>query len=129
MDEKIQKLVDRANKSDRKEELSLDIFDVCGVDSCYVNYDQLEKVFHEKYFRSWICTDTRVGGSIVFLLSIPVAIRVKLGRKSDSQFYWIGGADTYARVKQILNDMSLPEEFKIIEDADVFDEDEIFKYY
>lgn len=66
-------------------------------------------ILYEKYFDSWICWDTPVGQSVVFIQGMPVAIRLKQYRKSDVKYFWLGENELLAAHRYILSLMPKPD--------------------
>lgn len=53
------------------------------------NYDKFSNAVKEYYVYSWICTDTRVGLSIITLHDIVVAVARQTARKSDKRVAYL----------------------------------------
>lgn len=51
--------------------------------------NEWERRTREHYIETWLCTDTWVGVSIIFLDAIPIAVTQQPARKSDTIYKWI----------------------------------------
>lgn len=59
--------------------------------------------FSAYWFSKWLCTDTMVGGSVIFYQNEPVALTWQNGRKSDTSYGWIGGKETYKKISSVIH--------------------------
>ena len=64
------------------------IIDAVGLDYSAINYDLEDNPFTEKYFKTWICTDTRVGHSVIYFNGNPIAFCEQSARKSPKHIVW-----------------------------------------
>jgi len=60
-----------------------------GVFTYCKDYAKWESRMSETYIIKWMCTDTLVGTSVIFMDGKPVAVAKQMARKSDKEFYWI----------------------------------------
>ena len=61
----------------------------CRTEHCY-NAHNDGTTLVEKPFDQWMCWDTYVGKSMIFLSGVPVAIRTQTARKSIAEYFWLG---------------------------------------
>lgn len=70
---------------------------------------------YEKRFDTWVCWDTPVGKSIIFLDGYPVAVSSQAARKSHKDYYWMS-LDCFNMVRDFVIDVTkekleTPDEF------------------
>lgn len=65
--------------------------------------DEVDKVITQKYFDTWICWDTHVGKSVIYLNGEPICITVKPYRKSETEFYWLGKEQVHKTREYIMS--------------------------
>lgn len=85
----------------------------------WYNEDLEDHGFSAYYLVNWICTDTHVGGAIIFYEGEPIATTWQSGRKNPTTYFWIGGHETRKRIAGVVRDLMSSEDLPcLIADLD-----------
>lgn len=96
----IKEIAQRVDKSE-KNSVWIDIQEFgeeFGLGWCNYNDDDDEFKIKSYYFQKWICTDTHVGCTVIFLNDDFVGVSEQRARKSDKRYSWLS-QESYKRVK------------------------------
>ena len=111
----IRKQIEAARASEER-----DTYTIFYVEEYELDWDKVEKQtrLYSKWFDTWYCTDTWVGGAIVFFDDAPFALTYQGGRKCEKKVM-IFDKEVAAKVKEFMRSMVLEED----EEYDFFDLD------
>ncbi len=122
---KLRDIIDRIDRSKRSDPVDgYGIASELGVSVDLAEVDLEDHGVSKYRYASWICTDTRVGGSIIFLDGEPVAATWQSARKDDERYWWFS-AEAAAKMRQRLLDIQIktaPPAVKLVDlDMDMSD--------
>lgn len=101
----LDKIQEASEKNDR------DDCDILFVDEFNLDWDKWsdQTMLHSKWFDKWLCTDTHVGGKILFFGQKPFALSYHPARKAEKTIV-IFDSITATEVKLFMQTMLLPAE-------------------
>lgn len=112
-------------KAKTKKHTEFDIWtmaDILGFDS--FNLENVPEVspITQCYFIQWLCTDSCVGGSILFFNEEPVAVTSQQGRKCDLNIEWLDEESYYKVYSYIKSFIKDEHSFNVLSQLDKFQE-------